>query len=784
MSNEIDMKCNTWSVNDILDNYGTLGIPHFQRGSVWGDENIAALLESLYYNTPCGTIVLWPNTAQEHGKSLKEGENFTHLIIDGQQRTRSLHSVFGEYNNQNSEGNGNGGEDNKTPYVWAINLHAAAKGSSIEKHLKTKNQPRYRNLFAKIQDPETRRKNDKDKTFEYPYQYDFLPLKYMDAEIQICCGKNSPEDENVPCIYFDLKDNAHPENISNELKTFVTQIQKNLNELVSDKRFFIFNLSPDSSFSDVIHTFMRINSGGRPVQAEEKAFARLVQLDNTTSQAVSDIFASVHGPENFKGNDYLKRLKESQFGFRLFIRVFILAMNYHSGRAIGTNGLSFSVIQSEASNLKGKESEIKELWKITARCVQAVHKLLKEKLCFDTLAFLPDSRSLLPIFMLLIKYPGFMDEDACEIKKDYNDHIAYILLTILLKTGDSEGEIMKLTTLIKDMSLSGEKVLRMLLDDDYTWEDECPDQLRKYKAFENCGKLKAAWQKIKNTPLKEKLAAANSLTNRYVLLLYALERHNNVCDFHGDVLPKSSNPNYDWEQFTPSSFVDASRNPEKQHIVPYSAFNHNSELKGRVVNSRANNIGNITYISMIQNREALGPYWLHLNKLDANSKDAHSISDDAIEAYYKIAVNDESMRPDDINAYRLEITSDEKQKFNIDPSGEVYSTWIEKRQKQIIVDFNTWLKELGEQKFTTAVVAHSKAILLEDNDAGADGAFLPRLWSLECEDVKETLSWLALTPGTAISDTGKISFRTEINNSKSKKSFSDAREAKEELLKK
>ena len=521
---------------------------------------------------------------------------------------------------------------------------------------------------------------------------------------------------------------------------------------------------------------------GRPVQAEEKAFARLVQLDNTTAQEVSDIFASVHGTENSNVNDYLKRLKESQFGFRLFIRVFILAMNYHSGRAIGTNGLSFSVIQSEASNLSGKESEIKKLWKITAKCVKAVHKLLEEKLYFDTLAFLPDSRSLLPIFMLLIKYPGFMDENAFEIKESYKNHIACILLTILLKTGDSEGEIMKLTTLIKDVPLSGEKVLQMLLDDNYAWEEKCPEQLREYNAFKNCEKLKAAWQKIKNTSLKEKLAYANSLTNRYVLLLYALERHNKVCDFHGDVLPKASNQNYNWEQFTPSSFVDASKNPEKQHIVPYSAFNHNSELKGRVVNSRANNIGNITYISMRQNREALGPYWLHLDRLDENSKIAHSISDDAINAYYEIAVNDEKMSRDDINAYRLEIASDEKKKFNIDPADKVYGEWIKARQDKIITDFYTWLEDMGKPEFTTEIIAHSEAILLEDNDTGADGAFLPRLWSSEkFGEFKEILSWLALTPGTAISHDGKISFRTEINNSKSKKSFSDAQKAKDEL---
>lgn len=771
---------NTWSVNDILANYEKLGIPHFQRGSVWGDENIAALLESLYYNTPCGTIVLWPNKAQENGKPLKEGKSFTHLIIDGQQRTRSLYSVFGENCIQNSAESDDAGEDNKTPYVWAINLYAAAKGSKIEGYLKAKNQPRYRNLFAKIQDPEIRRKNDKDKTFEYPYQYDFLPLKYLNTKVQICCGKSSPEDGNAPCIYFDLNDNAPAENISNELKTFVTQIQANLHNLTEDKRFFVFNLSRDSSLSDVIHTFMRINSGGRPVQAEEKAFARLVQLDNTTAQAVSNIFASVHGPENSKGNDYLKRLKESQFGFRLFIRVFILAMNYHSGRAIGTNGLSFSVIQSEASNLSGKESEIKKLWKITAKCVKAVHKLLEEKLYFDTLAFLPDSRSLLPIFMLLIKYPGFMDENAFEIKESYKNHIACILLTILLKTGDSEGEIMKLTTLIKDVPLSGEKVLQMLLNDNYAWEDNCPKQLRGYNAFKRCGELKAAWQKIKNTRLEEKLAYANSLTNRYVLLLYALERHNKVCDFHGDVLPEASNQNYDWEQFTSSSFVDASKNPEKQHIVPYSAFNHNSELKGRVANSRANNIGNITYISMIQNREALGPYWLHLDRLDENSKIAHSISDDAIDAYYEIAVNDENMSRDGINAYRLEITSDEKKKFNIDPSkNEAYGKWIKARQDKIITDFNSWLGDMGKPKFTTEIISHSEAILLEENNSGADCAFLPRLWSSEkFEEFKEELSWLALTPGTAISHDGKISFQMDIKNSKSKTSFNDLNEAR------
>jgi len=45
-------------VKDLIGFYGVMGIPHFQRGLVWSDENTSLLLESLYFDTPCGTIIL------------------------------------------------------------------------------------------------------------------------------------------------------------------------------------------------------------------------------------------------------------------------------------------------------------------------------------------------------------------------------------------------------------------------------------------------------------------------------------------------------------------------------------------------------------------------------------------------------------------------------------------------------------------------------------------------------------------------------------------------------
>jgi hypothetical protein len=86
-----------YSVTQPLELYGRLGIPHFQRGLVWGDGAKALLLESLYFGTPCGSVVLWkPSDAAAYGKPLPAANPLSdYLVIDGQQRIRSLNEIFG-----------------------------------------------------------------------------------------------------------------------------------------------------------------------------------------------------------------------------------------------------------------------------------------------------------------------------------------------------------------------------------------------------------------------------------------------------------------------------------------------------------------------------------------------------------------------------------------------------------------------------------------------------------------------------------------------------------------
>jgi hypothetical protein len=122
-----------YSVNDLLEIYEKMIVPHFQRGLVWEDSSVSLLLESLYCATPCGSIILWtPVNALQQGKPL--GENPQCLIVDGQQRVRCLWNVFkGDVNESIScaeddddstdeKENGDSEEEHEENGIWCLNL--------------------------------------------------------------------------------------------------------------------------------------------------------------------------------------------------------------------------------------------------------------------------------------------------------------------------------------------------------------------------------------------------------------------------------------------------------------------------------------------------------------------------------------------------------------------------------------------------------------------------------------------------------------------------------------
>ncbi|MBR2425344.1 MAG: DUF262 domain-containing protein [Lentisphaeria bacterium] len=819
------MSIENWSIQKLLQESSSIGVPHFQRGYVWNEANISALLESLYFDTPCGNIVLWKIPKMDKSKSEDYGvpltaqndkNNIEQFIIDGQQRTRSLLSVFcpdkasteaagndTENNNSEDKNDSEQSDENATdaqkhiPYVWAVNLARFAETVLDDKYKGLLDFPSHNpaGLFVKIRDPQKQKEayieyvqkkiknvkapkedateshdatntkgNEKTKkqtiTFfpEYRCQYNFIPLSFFfnlgdpanvtaKEEMQYTVvpysslsrspedyivkndeeSKNEPEEkkrlfDKLPNNAVFIKYKGSPQEEQEKFKSLLDDLKSKLAEML--ERQLAVRVLNTTDLSDVIHTFIRINSGGKAVQEEEKTLARLVQLspektdDKEKKGAFSvlkDLFKEIHPGEATGINEHLQRLKENRFGFRLFIRVFVLAANYHTGKAMGTQAMSFSAIQNN-ERLESEEGQkkIPAIWDCVKSVTMAVYNLLTENLHFDTLAFLPDSRSLRPVFMLLIKYPKFMEDN--KIKDAYKPHMAYILLSLLLGAGDSEIDIMNFVTQIRNSPLDGCSLLKLLTTaprEKITVDKICTianltipnlkdeEYLKQFKTafWEDCNALMTIWEKIRNAGnegslednLKKKFPSVNALTNRYILLLYVLEKHLGAVDFNGESLKniKDENGNIlDFSRFYVERDIQANMKsvcgqsenpPEKQHIVPYYWLHPENE--GRKSNDYANNIGNITYISHELNHyeTGLGKYWLNLEAADAILLRGHIISEDAKKLYNSMTPNTTISMAKNSN----------------------FDNWVTQRQADIAKAFCTWVEELRSKAWNT-----------------------------------------------------------------------------------
>jgi len=160
-----------WAAKDILGHYHTLGIPHFQRGLVWGAEATSLLLESIFLDTPCGTIILWePVNPQREGLPLLRRETLRYLIVDGQQRVRSLYSALSlTEDGSDPEDSDNGaegvesGKPGRKHRLWCVNL---ARVPELE-GLVPPSVSRFP-LFRLVIDP---------RTDGAPFKHNYIPLR-------------------------------------------------------------------------------------------------------------------------------------------------------------------------------------------------------------------------------------------------------------------------------------------------------------------------------------------------------------------------------------------------------------------------------------------------------------------------------------------------------------------------------------------------------------------------------------------------------------------------------
>lgn len=172
------------------------------------------------------------------------------------------------------------------------------------------------------------------------------------------------------------------------------------------------------------------------------------------------------------------------------------------------------------------------------------------------------------------------------------------------------------------------------------------------------------------------LKSANTLSDRYVLLLYWLVRKNRAKDFsckNLEVQKKKLVPG------TEKSVAEEAES-EKQHIIPASVLGKAVfGGKGRLTTSRhvTNNIGNLTYISHALNHfvTGLGDTWIACGLEDGDvNLAAHFMTGPAKDTYE--GLQGKTLTPED---------------------EKLYLEFCEKRRAQIEEAFLSWLTKLRDE---------------------------------------------------------------------------------------
>ncbi len=623
------------TVHDLIDLYDKIGIPHFQRGLVWNDENTSLLLESLYFDTPCGTIILWkPREPSKEGVPLSKLRDPEYLVIDGQQRIRCLRNALGPESEcsaqDSSEDEGSELGDISAPNaqrVWCLNLSRVPEMAGFF----DENMSRFP-MFRLVTDPTGEGARVK---------HNLVPLRLFfegrDADVRTLIqltGPTTPEEALRKINEIRLGDRVR------------SLLEKNLFSLS------VFEESSEEyHLADMVQLYNRINSAGKRVESEEKAFATLVSLYPSTSQWLKELFEAVHPDKDPARDELLKRRKERNFGFKLFIRTFIQVCTYHFGFSLGSNSFSFEVVNSLPfqTRLRNDPEVMRQQFDLTRQVVCFVRKLLRDGLYCDDLQMLPETTSLLPLFQVLIRFRKLMKPG---MQGEYEKVLQCLTLRLVLSQDLSQEKVLDLVKLV-DRAETAKKCFEGL-----DGEVHGPDKLKLTNWLQN----------------------SNTLQDRYKLMLYWLLRKRGARDFSYEN-QRGENPLR--AKRGEAAALNEDVKPEKQHIVPYKWLQklYNIEKRGRVSRHPVNNIGNITYISHDLNhwQTGLGSDAIKLSQEPPHNRDCHFLGTAGeVEVWY-------------------EKVRGMTEKSNTVPQEKARETFEEfcKRRRELIAEaFVEWLREL------------------------------------------------------------------------------------------
>ncbi len=342
---------------------------------------LGALLDSLYFDTPCGAIVLWKPVAQnlrDHGLPIgpyAAHEKVRYLLVDGQQRIRSLGKVSGLLEALQDHGGsgapviayGDEQRDESTGElrVWCVNL---ARTPQFQECI---SQVRELPLFLLRADPGHRRL---DHSTRRDTPYNVVPVRKL-AMFENLVSWDQPQ------TY--LHQSLLVEEAAGKTENRLREVRKALQEI--PKRTFFVRILEDASFPDVVRIYNRINSAGKRVEAEERALAIVSALDPETDQRLQQMFVAVHGRDADRDDalrqhdELLKRQRERTLGFKFLMRAFVQACAQHSQLSADAAALSFDAVDRDSfrKNFAGATAAHRAtVWDSAKRAVTCVARVL------------------------------------------------------------------------------------------------------------------------------------------------------------------------------------------------------------------------------------------------------------------------------------------------------------------------------------------------------------------------------------------------------------------------
>lgn len=628
------------TVTQLLELQSTFGIPHFQRGSVWNTDSIARLLESVFYGTPCGSILLWaPLHPEREGIPLVHGERPEYMLIDGQQRVRSLIKVFASP----SQATGGDEEDDATiadlpgggKHLWCINL---ARIKELEGMI----LPDFIDypLFMYLQDPRTTRSR---------YRYDLVPLQVL-----LSPGTDMGS-------WGDIRALGSKENILADTLAALDLPRLCRQMLQQPFDVKVFTETPRRyQLAEVVHMYNRINSAGIRVEAEERAYAALAGVYPGIGTWLQDLFHFVEGTNGSANDplhlrdDGLRRKKEARFGFKMFMRVLLQAYNYHKSSSFGSSSLSFENLMHFAEEIASNDrgAKVDRVFADAAFAVQTAVRVLREVLHCDDLRFVPDAMSLQPLFLLMFKYFSPREDQATASYDEYREVLGFVILDMMLE------------------QVAPENVRQILQEIDGSSSlHQCVTAIKRHWPVSRKGLLTS-------------LRKTSTVQARYTLVLYWLLRRNGARDFSYErQFPGDTECIAELRRNVPEGPIDASFIPERQHLIPIEVLKGcyaDLRKKGsRMSDHRSNNIGNITYISSALNSfdGGVGARPLVLAGEDKENLQSHYLlgSRGAVLAGYDAVL-----------------------RASADQQKALFEQWIEKRAELVCDGMISWLTELRD----------------------------------------------------------------------------------------